>query len=98
MNGKTLKERIKRNDERLRDKEYNIFARSNVHSESVWCPFCYGSGQMRRRLGRKNLDPRIEIVPCSRCKGKRRVWVKKGSQLYKKAIDIVPGLWPRSNW
>lgn len=85
-------------DKRIQDnrdkKEYSIFAKSKIFSENVWCPFCYGSGSMRRRKGRKNLDPRIEIIICTRCKGMRRVWAMRNSKLWKKAMQVVPGIWP----
>lgn len=82
----------------MNTKDYSIWGKTGVCTESVWCPFCYGTGLTRKRLGRKDLDPRITIERCIRCKGMRRIWVNKDSSLYKKAKNLVIGLWPRTTW
>ena len=65
---------------------------STAHTESVWCAFCYGSGLRRHRSS--GLDPRITIKSCTRCKGRKRLWVAKGTELHILGLKIIPGLFP----
>jgi len=65
---------------------------NGICTTSVWCIFCYGTGLRRHRAS--GIDPRIDIKTCSRCKGRKRIWVRKGSDLERAGSSIVPGLYP----
>lgn len=76
--------------------DYNPFARTNFHTKSVWCTFCYGSGYYRARS--HSLDPHITIKLCQHCKGRRRIWIRAGTDMDKEAKQIIPGLWPNQSY
>jgi len=80
--------------------DYNPFAKTNVHTKSVHCTYCYGSGGYRARSHplTKYMDPRITIKLCQHCKGRGRVWVRPGSEMDKKSQQIVAGLWENKGY
>lgn len=63
----------------------------SAFTSTTWCIWCYGTGL--RRIAHSN-SPRVEIKTCSRCKGRKKIWVKEGSELHKAGEKIVPGLYP----
>jgi hypothetical protein len=67
--------------------------KSDACTESVWCAFCYGSG-LRRHRDENKIDPRITIKTCTRCKGRKRLWVPKDTELYHLGKDVIAGLYP----
>ena len=73
------------------DNEYKNVT-SGVYTESVWCPFCFGLGLRRHRAS--GMDPRVQVKTCTRCKGRKKIWVQKYSELWEKSRRFVPGLGP----
>lgn len=72
-------------------RDYSNF-RTNRHTVSYWCFYCYGSGGIRKRD--TGIIPRITFERCKKCKKARRLWYDPNSLLWKTSQKIIKGLTP----
>lgn len=73
------------------NQDYN-WGKSEAHTIPTWCVWCYGTGLRRHRS--HSIDPRVTIKTCNRCKGRKKIWVREGSNLHKAGESFTPGLYP----
>ena len=63
------------------------FSKDKAHDVSVHCPACVGRGLRRHRS--TGVIPHIQIKTCTKCKGRGKIWVARGSELHLKGQQVV---------